>query len=132
MFLFCSDCEGTVPAMDNEPESTPLRLRWRRSWADRDHDFTAEADTCPGGIGRIYRHDTGGSVDGSWYWSLYAYGPGIARGGVMQGYEPSAREAAHRVEDAWFTAIRGSHHDIPPPLDTPEPSGNAYVAAKSR
>lgn len=111
--------------MEHEIE---LRLKWRHTWPDREDDFCAEAPTFDGSVGRIYRHDSGPSK-GQWFWAFQAHGYDISRTGDLSGYEPSARQAAKRVEDAWFFAIRGSSHDVAVPAPAPR---NAYAEAKGR
>jgi hypothetical protein len=110
-----------VPLMGDDIE---LRLKWRHTWDDREDDFSAIAPSYSGCVGRIYLN-SGGPTDGLWFWSLTASGSDISRNvGKLSGYESSARLAARAVEDAWFSAIKGSTHDSPP-----RPT-NAYAAAK--
>ncbi|WP_311029372.1 hypothetical protein [Mesorhizobium koreense] len=55
-------------------EALPLRLHWRQTWPDKDADYVADADGYTGGVGRIYRHDTG-PQQGIWFWAINAHGP---------------------------------------------------------
>lgn len=48
--------------------------------------------------------------------------------GKLDGYEDTPRQAARRVEDSWFEAVRGTSLDVA----LPAPSGNAYAAAKGK
>lgn len=51
-------------------------------------------------VGRIYLANS--FREESWYWSMFAHGPGIDRQGRMLcGYMSTPREAARRVEEAW-------------------------------
>lgn len=117
--------------MSDEPESITLRLRWRPTWPDKESDYAAEALGYDGSVGRIYLHDTGGNMQGHWFWAMNAHGADISRNiGDLSGYEPSPRQAARRVEQAWFAAIRGGKlADVPAAT---EPPVNAYAAAKGR
>lgn len=87
-----------------------LRLRWRKTWPDVEGDFVAlDRRMCGETVGRVYQHSSGGMLKGQWFWSLTAYGRDIVRPAECQGYEPTTREAAAKVEAAWFKAIE----DIP-------------------
>jgi hypothetical protein len=106
-----------------------LKLHWRHTWDDKDNDFTAEADGYQGSVGRIYLHDSGGHLNGSWFWAMNAFGPEISRNiEPLSGYEPSPRKAAREVERAWFAAISGSILEVTGPVV----AKNAYAAAKAR
>ena len=95
--------------MTNEIE---LRLKWHKTWEDRENDFAAEAPAY-GLVGRIYVY-TSGPSKGRWIWSLTAHGGDVSRNiGKLSGYAESAREAAKEVENAWFAAIKGTVHDRP-------------------
>lgn len=114
--------------MENEIE---LRLKWRHTWPGEDRqDFVSDAPTYPS-VGRIYLIVAQAeSINGKWFWSLTAFGEDISRNiGATSGYQPSAREAAAKVEAAWFEAIKGSRHDVPVPTAQPR---NAYAEAKGR
>lgn len=115
--------------MDHEIE---LKLRWRRTWPEEEEreDYVADAPTYTS-LGRIYLVVAQAeSINGRWFWSLTAHGNEISRNvGDLTGYEDSAREAAARVERAWFAAIRGSKHEVPA---VPAQPRNAYAAAKGR
>jgi hypothetical protein len=116
--------------MENEPEPPCLRLKWRQTWEDKDADYVAEAPTYNGSVGRIYRHDTGGFLKGSWFWAFQAHSDEVSRNiGDTSGYEGSARAAAGRVEQCWFLSIKGTRHEVPEPA---RPRVNAYAAAKGR
>lgn len=117
--------------MSEEPENITLRLRWKPTWPDKEADYAAEAPGYDGSVGRIYLHTTGGYQSGSWFWAMNAHGHDISRNvGELSGYEPSPRQAARRVEEAWFAAIRGSRLDVALPPE--EPTVNRYAAAKGR
>lgn len=104
-----------------------FRLKWRPTWPDREQDFVAEAAGYSGPVGRIYESLKPGGLDTYWFWAMNAHGHEISRNaGDTSGYEATPRQAAKRVEDSWFAAIKGSS------LDVPAPSGNAYAAAKGR
>lgn len=106
-------------------EALALRLKWRQTWPDREADFVAEGNDYTGSIGRIYVYDSG-PQEGNWFWAMNAHGPEISRNfDKLHGIEPSARAAAHMVEDTWFAAIKGSS------LDRPLPARNAYEMAKA-
>jgi len=114
--------------MENDHEIA-LKLRWRHTWDDKDNDYVAETDAYQGSVGRIYLHDSGGHLNGNWFWAMNAHGPEVSRNiEPLSGYEPSPRRAAREVEKAWFAAIRGSSLDT----QSPVPSKNAYAAAKAR
>lgn len=115
----------TQPAKVADGEALPLRLRWRQTWPDREADFVAEADGYNGSVGRIYRYDSH-PLEGSWFWAMNAHGPEISRNfDKLHGIEPSARAAAHMVENAWFAAIAGTS------LDQPAPKRNTYAMVKA-
>lgn len=117
--------------MSDDPESITLRLRWRATWPDREADFVAEAPTYNGNVGRIYYvPENHGMQSNRWFWAFQAFGDDVNRGGInLSGHEDTPRQAARRVEDAWFSAIRDGRHDVPVPDDAPK---NAYAAAKGR
>jgi len=77
------------PNYDN-PAGIELRLRWRRTWEDKDHDYTAETER--GYSTRIYWRATGSPETAGWFWASY----------TSSGTAPTAREAAKAVEDAYF------------------------------
>lgn len=89
-----------------------LRLRWRRTWADREDDYVASAPNYTGDVGRIYRA-SGGPGDGQWNWFMQALGPGIARSPDQSGMAASAREAAAEVERVWFRDTDNALHGEP-------------------
>lgn len=96
-------------------EALPLRLRWQATWPDKEADYMALADGYNGSVGRIYLHQHG-PQEGRWFWAMNAHGAEISRNiDRLSGTEESARAAAHKVEDAWFAAIRGSSLDRPEP-----------------
>lgn len=84
-------------------EGITLRLKWKHTWPDMDEDFVAHAPGYNLGIGRIYRLG-GGPRGGEWFWSMTAFGNGIRHEGTLSGVEATPREAARRVEQAWFAA----------------------------
>ena len=71
-----------------EPE---LRLRWRKTWPDREDDFVALDRRMDGETVGRYQHTTGGADMGKWFWSLTAFGKGIMMPAQHTGYEPTAR-----------------------------------------
>ena len=104
-----------------------LRLKWRQTWADKENDFTAEAPTYQGTVGRIYLHEAG-PQQGQWFWSMVAHGSEVSRNvGILSGFQPSPRRAAKEVEDSWAAAIRGTIHEQGSKPSSPM---NAYAAAK--
>ncbi|MHA6685340.1 hypothetical protein [Mesorhizobium sp. A556] len=108
-----------------EDHEITLKLKWRQTWEEKSDDFVCEASTYSGSVGRIYLHESG-PMEGQWLWSFQAFGSDISRNiGALSGYETSARRAAKEVEDAWFSAIRGTLHE-----QESKPSANAYAAAK--
>lgn len=114
--------------MIDEPEKIELKLRWRKTWPHRENDFNGFASNFEASVGRIQLVEHGPQQN-SWSWSLTAAGEHIRREGIgaLTGSEPSPREAARAVENAWFAAVKGS------PLDEAEPqkpSKNSYAAAK--
>lgn len=118
--------------MVEEPEKIELKLRWKKTWPDREQDFVAHAPNFEEPVGRIQLVEHGPQQN-SWSWSLTAAGEHIRREGIgaLTGSEPAPREAARAVENAWFVATKGS------PLDetTSEQqtsSKNAYAAAKGK
>lgn len=109
-----------------------LKLRWRRTWPEEDReDYVAEAPTYKGSVGRIYLVVAQSeATTGKWFWSFTAFGDEVSRNiGDLSGHELTAREAAQRVERAWFAAIKGSKHDVP---GVPAQARNEYAVAKGR
>lgn len=74
----------------DRPPGIELRLKWRRTWPDREHDFTAETER--GYSTRIYWRATGSPETAGWFWAS----------NTERGIAPTAREAAKAVEDAYF------------------------------
>lgn len=72
---------------------TPLRLKWERTWPDRENDFTAK-------IGehslRIYRDDTSPEFRGQFYWVANR------EAAIGSGHATTAREAAVAAEACYF------------------------------
>lgn len=60
--------------MEDEPKPPRLRLKWRQTLEDKEADYVAEAPSYNGSVGRIYLHDTGGYLKGSWFWAFQAFG----------------------------------------------------------
>lgn len=113
------------PAKVADGEALPLLLKWRQTWPDKEADYVADASNYNGSVGRIYLYEHG-PQKGMWFWAMNAFGPEISRNvGKLSGVEPSARAAAHMVEEAWFAAIKGST------LDRPIPKRNAYEMVKA-
>ncbi|WP_193178541.1 hypothetical protein [Oricola nitratireducens] len=78
-----------------------LKLNWRRTWPDRNHDFACAAPEHRGNVGRICLH-AHGPTSGPWFWSYQGHIPGVTRGADSTGMAPSLREAAKAIEDRWF------------------------------
>ncbi|HHV69157.1 MAG TPA: hypothetical protein GXX48_16125 [Ochrobactrum intermedium] len=112
----------------SDPAEIKLRLKWRKTWEDREDDFIASAPNFPGNVGRFHKHV--GSSDGGWNWSFQAMDLPVARAslGETSGIETSAREAAKKIEDIWFGASKGTEYEENEPSREPQP--NAYAAAK--
>jgi hypothetical protein len=121
--------------MSDDSENIVLRLKWRKTWEDREDDFVAQAPSYNGSVGRIYfvPEHHGPKVE-SWYWAFQAFGDDISRNiGNLHGHADTARLAAQAVENAWFLAIAGTRHEIPILESEPiQPPKNAYAAAKGR
>lgn len=96
-------------------ETQTLRLKWRETWPGEDHhDFSAYDSRMSGEvIGRIYRIDHH-PLNGQWFWSFTAHGPGITRPSKDRGYADAPRIAAAKVEEAWFAAVKDLPEDAPP------------------
>ncbi len=114
----------------SETAEIKLRLKWRKTWEDREDDFVANAPNFPGNVGRFHKHIA--SSDGGWSWSFQAMDLPVARGslGETSGIEPSAREAAKRIEDIWFRVSKGTEYEQIEVPDELKP--NAYAATKGR
>jgi len=117
--------------MVEEPEKIELRLRWKKTWPDRENDFVGHAPNFEASVGRIQLVEHGPQQN-SWSWSLTAAGEHVRREdiGALTGSEPSPREAARAVENSWFAAIKGSPLDDASEQQTS--SKNAYAAAKGK
>jgi hypothetical protein len=79
-----------------------LRLKWRKTWPEVENDFAARTETGEP-VGRIYRHDTGGS-EPSWFWSMHGFASAGLKG-TARGRAPSPRDAAGEVEREWFVLL---------------------------
>lgn len=114
--------------MTEVPEKIELKLLWKKTWPDRENDFVGHAPHFEGSVGRIQLVEHGPQQN-SWSWSFTAVGEHILRGGIgaLTGTEPSPREAARAVENAWFAAIKGSSLDN---TERQMAGKNAYAAAK--
>jgi len=114
--------------MVDEPEKITLVLKWTKTWEERENDFVARSPVFEASVGRIQLIEHGPQRD-SWSWSLTAAGEHVRREGIgaLTGFEPSPREAARAVENAWFAAIKGTPLDVAEPQ---KPSKNSYAAAK--
>jgi len=113
-----------------DPTEIKLRLKWRKTWEDRETDFVANAPNLPGNVGRFHKHIA--SSDGGWRWSFQAMDLPVARAslGETSGIEPSAREAAKKIEDIWFRASKGTECEETEP--SRDPQSNAYLAEKGK
>ena len=78
-------------------ENIKLHHRWVKTWPDAENDFSAfyERET----IGRIYQYQTGPQKD-RWFWTMTALADN-RQSISCDGIEPTAREAAKCVEDAF-------------------------------
>lgn len=88
---------------DNAPPGIELRLKWRRTWPDREHDFVG-VDMRFGeqsAAGRFYWVNTSNPVYDRWTWAIT--GDGFFGG--AHGAAKSAREAAAAIEREWFAAL---------------------------
>lgn len=104
-----------------------LKLHWRHTWEEKDHDYVAEAPGHPDTVGRIYESIVPGGTGTHWFWAMNAHGAFISRAGKNSGYEATPRQAAQQVEKAWFEAIKGSSLEVSAAV-----SVNAYAQAKGR
>lgn len=112
-----------------EPLEIKLVLKWRQTWEGKEQDFVASLPNVEGSIGRIYLYETG-PQQGHWFWSFTAVAPNVSRNiGATSGVEPSPREAAKRVEDAWHAAIKGTEYEN---QESQSETANAYAAAQGR
>lgn len=94
----------------------PLSLNWRRT--DREHDFLAFDGDTP--VGRIYTYDTKSDRPADWFWTMC--GSIGNRLGTSNGHEPTPREAAKRVEEAWEAMkARVAYAEDPDPAEDPNP-----------
>lgn len=85
------------------------RLKWRKTWPDRERDYIAIVDGYPGGsVCRIYEDLAPRGAGIRWFWSMTAHSYSISRAGPCSGYEATAREAALAAEASWFRAIVGT------------------------
>ena len=80
----------------------PLKHQWTRAviaGEPQRYDYCyrdGEVD-----VGRIYKHGAGPKT-GSWFWSMYAFGPGISRRRWnLSGTEDTKDAAAAKVESAY-------------------------------
>jgi hypothetical protein len=91
-----------------------LKLKWRHTWPDADNDFVAidRRMAHDGIVGRIYIFTDGPSKH-QWFWSLTASGRMVRRPSEDRGYCNSPREAAAKVEAAWFKAVDDIAMDAP-------------------
>ena len=119
------------PRMTQESENIVLKLKWTQTSIEIANAFEARSPAFKDVVGRFYLEE-GSAENGIWNWSFTASGNGIRREGMglLSGSEPSAREAAKRIEDCWFKAIKGGIYDIPD--EKPVAPKNSYAAAKGR
>lgn len=94
-----------------------LRLKWSRTWEDRERDFKAE--TLEGEVvGRIYRNLMPGGEGYNWRWSVY----GKPKPNILcnqGGYLPTKDEAAAMVEKEWFETLEKVKASNPPASPDP-------------
>lgn len=114
--------------MTDEPEKIELKLKWKKTWEERENDYVARSPVFEASVGRIQLVEHGPQNNG-WSWSLTAAGEHIRREGIgaLTGFEISPRVAARAVETAWFAAIKDTPLDVAEPS---KPSKNSYAAAK--
>ncbi len=119
------------PRMTQESDNIQLKLKWTQTSHDITNDFVARSPAFKDVVGRFYL-EAGSAENGVWNWSMTASGEGIRREGMglLSGSEPSAREAAKAIEEAWFKAIKGGVLDIQD--EKPVAPKNSYAAAKGR
>lgn len=75
------------------PETSPPRLKWRKTWPDREDDFTATID---GHTLRIYRDATSPAYVGQFFWVANR------ERHLGSGHAATAREAALAAEACYF------------------------------
>ena len=84
----------------------PLRLKWRRTWPDKPHDYVCEAPEAHGGqVGRITGEDSVFLGAKRWRWNLYAHVP--SRNAILSrmDFADDKNSAARALEAAWFAFI---------------------------
>lgn len=79
-------------------ETSELRLKWRKTWPDRENDFAAFSPRVKHGVGRIYLHNSGPHP--FWFWTMHATVANFH--GNKAGSAEDARAAAASVEAQWF------------------------------
>ena len=80
----------------------PFRLRWQRSWPQRDADFTGSHATQPARFARIYREERA-DREKLWRWTVIDN-----QRHVSDGFAPDADAAARAAEVAYFDEDRGA------------------------
>lgn len=71
----------------------PLRLKWKKTWPDRENDFTAKNGAHSL---RIYKDETSPAFAGQFYWIVNR------ESFVGSGHGATAREAARAAEACYF------------------------------
>ena len=78
----------------------PFRLRWQRSWPERDADYTGSLADAPKKLARIYKDDAADS-ERAWRWTVLDDQQRIG-----DGYALDADAAARAAEEAYFEENR--------------------------
>lgn len=111
------------------PSEIELKLKWRKTWTDREDDFVAVGvPGVHGDIGRIHKH-LGGPQGDRWGWEIHARLPTLVLND--KGTEDTAREAAKRIEDLWFEYGQPAADKLDPGTLTVR-EVNLYALAKGR
>ncbi|MBX3580856.1 MAG: hypothetical protein KF810_03030 [Rhizobiaceae bacterium] len=93
------------------PDQIELRLKWRRTWPDRENDFVGVDPISGKTIGRFHVSSAGNDA-GKWIWLYQASFPGLPWAEIHRsGFEATPREAAKAIEDTWFRATEGKRFD---------------------
>lgn len=80
----------------------PLRLKWSRTWPDKERDFACRTDEGHS-VGRIYF--VAESINNPDRWLWFCNGSYRGRSLSTSGHTPDKDSAAREVEVAWFKAV---------------------------
>lgn len=84
---------------------TDLQFKWRKTWEDRENDFSGFDGKRT--IGRFYLKFVPGGH--KWFWAMQADGADIDRNAVaLSGIADTAREAASLIEGNYLKALKPS------------------------